>query len=236
MTGLPGLVKERRSQLYPGLPASQAWRGSTLKAIAINTCDDVGAEGPDYRMGYGLANARSAVLAVDADHDIGRGSLIKEFSLAPSESVSWVVQSDGTVPFSGTATWSDPPGPALTTISGPDPQNPMLVNNIDLKVEYLGPDTETYPPPSVVVASYLPWVLDPDLTGKSATVRGQAATRGVDQPQQRGEGFHRRACGGPLPRDGHASGRVTRQSGPERTDGFGGAGWCDTGASADHSD
>ena len=179
VTGALGLVQERRAQLYPSLPASQAWHGSTLKAIAINTCDDVGAEGPDYRMGYGILNARRAALAVDADHTNGRGSLIKEFSLAVGVSASWVVQSDGTGPLSVTVPWSDPPGPALTTITAPDPQNAMLVNNIDLKVEYLGTDTQVYPPPAPV-ATYYPWTLNPDLTTKSAMTRALAATRAVD--------------------------------------------------------
>jgi|GEM_PF-133215 len=181
VTGALGLVMERRAQLYPTLPASQAWRGSTLKAIAINTCDDVGpAEGPDYRLGYGVMNARRAALAVDADFASGRGSLIKEFSLTPSQSVSWVVQSTGTEPLSVTLPWSDVPGPALTSITGPDAQNPMLVNNLDLKVEYLGPDVTTFPAPSVAVSTFLPWTLNPDLTTKSATTRALAAVRGVD--------------------------------------------------------
>jgi hypothetical protein len=180
VTGALGLVMERRAHLYPTLPASQAWRGSTLKAIAINTCDDVGAEGPDYRLGYGIMNARRAALAVDADHTSGRGSLIKEFSLAPSQSASWVVKSDGTQPLSVTLPWSDVPGPALTTITGPDAQNAMLVNNLDLKVEYLGPDVTTLPAPTTVVSTFLPWTLNPDLTTKSATTRALPAVRGVD--------------------------------------------------------
>ena len=180
VTGALGLVQQRRAQLYPSLPASQAWKGSTLKAIAINTCDDVGTEGPDYRMGYGILNAKKAVLAVNSDHAQGRGSLIKEFSLTVNQSVSWVVQSNGTEPLSVTVPWSDPPGPALTTITAPDPQNAMLVNNIDVKVEYLGTDTITYPPPATPVSTYNPWTLNPDLTTKSATTRGLAATRAVD--------------------------------------------------------
>ena len=179
VTGGLGLVQQRRAQLYPTLPASQAWRGSTLKAIAINSCDDIGAEGPDYERGFGMFNARKSVLAVDADHAAGRGSLIKEFSLAVGASASWVVVSDGTQPLSVTVPWSDPPGPALTTITAPDPQNAMLVNNIDLKVEYLGTDTTTQPPPAPITV-YFPWTLNPDLTTKSAVTRALAATRAID--------------------------------------------------------
>jgi len=164
-----GLVLQRRAQLYPGLTAGEAWLNSTLKAIAIDTCDDVGAPGPDYRLGHGIFNARSAVGRVEEDQAIGRGSLIKELSLGVSQTVSWEVVSDGVEPLSVTIVWSDPPGPALTTFTAPDPQDAMLVNNLDLTVEHV--DSETL---------YRPWVLNPDLDGESAAVRSAAASRGVD--------------------------------------------------------
>lgn len=163
------LVLQRRAQLYPGLTPAEAWLNSTLKAIAINTCDDVGAPGPDYRLGHGIFNALRAVGRVEEDQAIGRGSLIKEFTLSVSQTVSWEVVSDGVEPLSVTAAWSDPPGPALTTVTSPDPQDPMLVNNLDLTVEHV--DSETL---------YRPWVLNPDLDGESAALRSAAATRGVD--------------------------------------------------------
>jgi hypothetical protein len=165
-----GLAMQRRAQLYPGLTnAADAWLNSTLKAVAIDTVDDVGEEGPDYRMGHGIFNARRAVERVEQDFAWGRGSLIKEFTLAPTQSVSWVVSSAGTQPLSVTAVWSDPPGPALTSITNADPVNPMLVNNLDIRVERIG-----------TTNVYLPWVLNPDLTNKSSTNRSAAATRGVE--------------------------------------------------------
>lgn len=169
ITGGLGLVMQRGAQVYPGFPATNGWRTSTLKAVAIDTCDDVANPGPDYRLGYGIFNAKSAVLRVNADHNIGRGSLIKEFVLAPSNSVSWVVVSDGSSNLTVTAAWSDPLGPALTSITGADPTNAMLVNNIDLRVRNLD-----------LATNYFPWVLNPDLINKSAASRAAAATRAVD--------------------------------------------------------
>lgn len=146
VVGELGLVLQRRAQLYPGLTnAADAWLNSTLKAVAIDTCDDVGTEGPDYRLGHGIANARSAVERVEQDFTWGRGSLIKEFSLAPTQSVSWIVTSDGTQPFTVTGAWSDPAGPALTSVTNADPVNPMLVNNIDIRVERVGATNVYYP-------------------------------------------------------------------------------------------
>jgi hypothetical protein len=170
VVGAAGLVLQRRAQLYPGLTNNtDAWLNSTLKATLIDTGDDVGTPGPDYRLGHVILNARSAVERVGQDFTWGRGSLIKEFTLAPTQSVSWIVTSAGTQPLSVTAAWSDPAGPALTSITNADPVNPMLVNNVDIRVERVG-----------TTNVYLPWVLNPDLTNKTATLRGAAATRGVD--------------------------------------------------------
>jgi len=165
-----GLVLQRRAQLYPGLTnAADAWLNSTLKAVAIDTVDDVGAEGPDYRMGHGIFNARRAVERVEQDFAWGRGSLIKEFTLSPTQSVSWVVTASGTEPLSVTMAWSDPPGPAITNITAADMPNPMLVNNLDVVLERLSDST-----------LFRPWTLNPDLTNKTAAARSAAATRGVD--------------------------------------------------------
>lgn len=55
----------------------------------------------------------------------------------------------------------------------------MLVNNIDLRVEYLGADTTSLLVGNPV-STFLPWVLNPDLTNETEAIRSQAATRGVD--------------------------------------------------------
>jgi len=179
VSGLVALVLQRRAQLYPTLPESEDYHGSTLKALIINSADDVNAPGPDYRMGHGPANARSAVKSIDADHAAGRGSLIKEVTLDPTESVSWVVHSDGLSEFAATLAWSDTEGPAPTQFTIPESQAPMLVNNLDLKVEYLGSKLSSFPP-GPVVSTFLPWVLNPDLTGETAALRSAPAQRGLD--------------------------------------------------------
>jgi hypothetical protein len=96
-------------------------------------------------------------------------SLIKEFTLSPTQSVSWVVTASGTEPLSVTTVWSDPPGPAITNITAADLPNPMLVNNLDVVVERLSDST-----------LFRPWILNPDLANKTAAARSAAATRGVD--------------------------------------------------------
>jgi len=168
VTGGLGLAAQRRAQLFPNLdPALDAWRGSTWRGLAIHTADDVDGAGPDYQMGYGLFNAASAVAQVERDQQHGRGTHIKEFQIGVSNSVAWEIDVDS-VPLKVTATWSDPAGPA-TNVVVVDPTTPMLVNNLDLRVERVG-----------ATNVYYPWILNPDLTNKSETARAAAATTGVD--------------------------------------------------------
>ena len=50
-----GLCRQRRSQLFPWLdPSLDAWRSSTLKALAIHAADDMINPGPDYRTGWAV--------------------------------------------------------------------------------------------------------------------------------------------------------------------------------------
>ncbi|MDB4265138.1 S8 family serine peptidase [bacterium] len=166
VTGGLALVLQRHEQLYP---STDMYLASTLKAIAINGCDDPGAPGPDFKRGHGLFNAASSVLLVDEDFSAGRGSQIKEFDLSPTESVEWLVEVDSSNPLSITAAWTDPAGAGQGLVGTPDIQTRALVNNIDIKME----NVETG-------QILLPWVLDPDLDNETQAVREQAAQQGVD--------------------------------------------------------
>lgn len=169
VTGGIGLMLQRRAQLYLSLPSTDHWLASTLKALAINGCDDPGNPGPDYRLGHGLFNPASSVSMIDEDFNGGRGSQIKEFELQPSESVSWLVRVDGTEPLALTVAWNDPAGPGQPYAGTPDTTTPALVNNIDIQIENISTQQVL-----------LPWILDPDLSGESVVVRETAATRGTD--------------------------------------------------------
>ena len=162
------LPLQRRGQLFTNLTfEADAFRGSTLKALAIHAADDVWNAGPDYLTGWGLFNAVSAVRQIELDATDGRGTHIKEIELAVGETNSWPVVLDGS-PFKVTAVWNDLPGTPSTNILIDDP-TPMLVNNIDIWLE-----TEDG------TQAFLPWVLNPDLTNKSEAARATAATTGYD--------------------------------------------------------
>lgn len=169
VSGGLGLAMQRRQQLWPNLdPNLDAWRGSTWKTLAIHAADDVGAPGPDYLGGYGLFNAASCVTHIELDQQHGRGTHIKEFMLGVGDSLAWEVDLTNGVPFKATLGWSDPAGPQLTNVVV-DPTTPVLVNNLDLRVERVG-----------ATNVYYPWILNPDLTNKTEAARSAAATTGVD--------------------------------------------------------
>ena len=161
-----GLCLQRRNQLFPWLdPSLDAWRSSTLKALAIHTADDVINPGPDYQTGWGLFNAVSAVEQVELDAQDGRGTHLKEIELAVGATNSWLVDLDGSM-FKATIAWNDPPG---VPTGYADDSTPMLVNDLDLWVE-----TEDG---SQV---FRPWILDPDLQDELETNRNAWATTGID--------------------------------------------------------
>lgn len=160
------LAEQRRKQL---LPAAGPLLASTWRAAGIHTALNFGASGPDYIGGFGIFNAERLVAELEADAALGRGTLIKEFTVQTGSPKSFYVILPANMSGELTLAWSDPAGspPAFATVL--DSQTAMLVNNIDLVAQ----DT-------ITLANHHPWALDPDLTLERAAVRGAAATRGVD--------------------------------------------------------
>lgn len=107
---------------------------STMKAVIIHTADEAGPNpGPDYRHGWGMMNTLKAANVVTAD--MTETEIINEASLLDSESDVYQISSDGTTPLRATIVWTDPPGtpppPSL------NPTTPMLVNDLDIRIEHI---------------------------------------------------------------------------------------------------
>ncbi|MBI1175809.1 S8 family serine peptidase [bacterium] len=140
---------------------------STLKAIVLHTADEVGAPGPDFKHGWGLMNTAAGAQLISADALDGQH--IREFILQAGSYIQWRVWVNSTnEPVKATIVWTDPAGtppPYPLTI---DPTNSVLENDLELRV---------FSPSG---ATNMPWALNPDLTGKSATLRSQPATKGED--------------------------------------------------------
>ena len=127
-TGSTALLIEHYSNLF----SNGALRSSTMKGLLIQTADDRGNPGPDYRYGWGLVDAQEAADLISDHKTFPERQLITEDSLnsstvTHSKSFVW----DGTSPIRATLCWTDPAGTATSTS---DLRSPRLVNNLDLKI------------------------------------------------------------------------------------------------------
>ncbi len=143
------------AQHYRTVHAGQKPLASTLKAIAIHTADEAGANpGPDYSFGWGLLNIQTAAEIVRAD-SLDTDSIVEQ-TLTTGAIDTITVYSDGTEPLVATIAWTDPAG----TVPGwsLDPTTRMLVNDLDLRIVRRDGGTV-----------YGPWILDPASPASAAT-------------------------------------------------------------------
>jgi PKD repeat protein len=123
-----------------------------LKAIAMNTADDLGNPGPDFIYGYGRVNARKALKVIQDTQFLSS-------SITTNDTLTYTISIPaGVNKFSAMLYWTDKE--ASTSASK------ALVNNIDFEVTDLTGAT-----------TYQPWVLDPT---PNTTTLLYGATRGVD--------------------------------------------------------
>lgn len=123
VAGSLALIQEYYISQY-GVPL----RADVLKGIVLHTAHDIGAfEGPDYKYGWGLLNARGAVDLVSENN-----GFFNELSLYNSEVLEFQIENYGE-PLKVTICWTDPPG--LPPPPSLDSQDIMLVNDLDLVLE-----------------------------------------------------------------------------------------------------
>ncbi len=160
-TGSAALLVQWWDHLFPG----HAMRASTLKALLIQTADDLGTPGPDYQNGWGLINVKAAADLAQAYKDSpGTRRIIEDQLTTTSVSRSYTFTWDGSSPIRATLCWTDPAGTALTTS---DTRTARLVNNLDLKIN--GP----------AATLHQPWVMPYVGTWTNANLSA-AATTGVN--------------------------------------------------------
>lgn len=165
VTGGLMLAEERRQELFP---TASPLLASTWRAAAIHTVSALGNGGPNYRSGWGIFNAVNLVQLLEDEESVGRGSLMKEFTIDSGASKTFYITVPASTQAEFTLAWSDPAGspPAFGTVV--DDNTAMLVNDLDLIVvdESANPAT-----------TYYPWTLNPDFVGQSSAVRGAPAVR-----------------------------------------------------------
>lgn len=119
-------------QLYAREFSGQRMRSSMLKALLIQTADDVGRPGPDYQYGWGYLNVKAAAdlllahKASTASPKLIEGT-ISSSNATQTHTFTW----DGSSPIRATLCWTDPAGTAQTAA---DSRTPNLKNDLDLKI------------------------------------------------------------------------------------------------------
>ncbi len=132
--------------------AGEKMLASTVKGLIIHTADEAGiADGPDYKFGWGLMNTKNAALRISEDETI---NVIDEVVLNEGDVYEMILNVDGTEDVKVTICWTDVPG--IPVSAQLDPTDPMLVNDLDLKVTFSD-------------NTYYPWKLNPQSPGSIAT-------------------------------------------------------------------
>ncbi|MGB3467515.1 MAG: S8 family serine peptidase, partial [Cyclobacteriaceae bacterium] len=142
------LLQELNKKLYGSFLKSSA-----LKGLAIHTAHEAGrADGPDYEHGWGLMNAVGASELIIGKN--GSDRIIDNHVLASGETFSLPINPTEGSTVKVTICWTDLPGTPTTPQL--DPQDLMLVNDLDLRVT--GTDE-----------TYMPYILDPSRPVEAAT-------------------------------------------------------------------
>ncbi len=130
---------------------------STMKAILIHTADECGPDdGPDYMFGWGLMNTEKAADLIAQDETIAY--TIQESFIVNGGDGEFTYYSQGNEPITVTLVWTDPEG-SVPFPPSLDPDNVILVNDLDLSIEGIEADS-----------IFLPYVLDPENPEDAATV------------------------------------------------------------------
>lgn len=152
ITGSLTLLQE----LYRDLHAGNVMKAATLKALAIHTAKETGLNpGPDYNFGWGLLDVGAAAEVLLAQDQAS--TVVLENTLNNNDVFQFDFEPLSNTKVTATIVWSDPPGsPASPQV---DPNNVMLVNDLDIRIVDAG-DNEV-----------LPWTLNP-ASPSTAAIRG----------------------------------------------------------------
>lgn len=138
VTGSLVLLQQHYQNIGDGTPM----RAATLKGLALHTADEAGPNpGPDYMFGWGLMNTKRAAFQIS--DNMGQVS-IDERTLANGASyIREVTVPEGIPELRVTISWTDPAGTPVGAQL--NPRDPMLVNDLDLKVVEGGGKATFYP-------------------------------------------------------------------------------------------
>lgn len=131
---------------------SNFMRAATLKGLVLHTADDVNAPGPDYKMGWGVMNAKNAAELIVATE---YSSLILEEELKENDTYSITVDAKDGEALVASISWTDPAGNIINK-GILNSTTAALVNDLDIVVSK---NNEVH----------LPWKLNPSNVNAAAT-------------------------------------------------------------------
>lgn len=156
VSGISMLLREAWMKKYgsSNLPSS-----ALVKAILLNSADDIGAPNIDYESGYGAANAWRALQTVE------EGKMIQG-KVGPNQVNTSIIRLPNNVnKLKITICWIDPPAPANSAKA--------LMNDLDIELIEVANTNK-----------YLPWILNssPSVTAlQSPAIRGRDSLNNVEQ-------------------------------------------------------
>ncbi|WP_299128317.1 S8 family serine peptidase [uncultured Winogradskyella sp.] len=149
VTGSLALLQQYYEQLN-----GEYMNASTLKGLICHTAkDDPDIAGPDHIFGWGLLNSKSAAELITSNES--RSSFIDELTLLNGQTYSFDFNAQAGDILKATICWTDVPGVAISGEANLNNPSPILVNDLDLRIEKDG-------------IVYFPWKLNfSDLSGFS---------------------------------------------------------------------
>jgi len=129
VAGVFVLWQQYFKELYP---TKGKMRSATVKALMAISADEAGAtDGPDYRFGWGVINAKKgAEILRDSKPGVDRSHVL-EHQLSNGTNFEIEVEIAGDGPLKAALAWTDPAG---RVSGGNDDTTSVLVNDLDLRV------------------------------------------------------------------------------------------------------
>jgi len=125
VTGSLLLLQQYHEELY-----GSCMKAATLKGLALHTADDVDAKGPDYKMGWGIINAKSAAEVLQNKEYT---TLVNEESLSNDETFTVTVNAIEGAPLVASISWTDPESESINR-GELNSTTAALVNDLDIRI------------------------------------------------------------------------------------------------------
>lgn len=139
-------------QLHAKLNGGNFMRSATLKALIFQTANEAGLAGPDYIYGWGVLNAEAAGRVLIEQNNVNK--VVRELTLEDGGTYELSIDPALGTEVKATIVWTDLPGtPVATSL---DPEDLMLVNDLDMRISSTSED-------------FMPWILNPAVPGGAAT-------------------------------------------------------------------